>query len=67
MVDAQSRAVEKFVISVLPEASAAMSAARCEIDLSPGNFIRPLITRAGASLIFIFVRYRTYGCRVCYK
>ena len=50
-VEPQSRAVEKFEISELPRASAAMSAARCEMDLSPGNRNRPLIERAGVSFI----------------
>jgi len=50
-VEAQSAAVEKFEISVLPSASAAISAARCDIDLSPGKRNRPWIKRAGFSLI----------------
>ena len=50
-VDAQSCAVEKFEISDLPRASAAMSAARWEIDLSPGNRSRPFIELAGFSFM----------------
>jgi hypothetical protein len=50
-VDAQSRAVEKFEISDLPRANAAISAARWEIDLSPGNRSRPLIERAEVSFM----------------
>ena len=50
-VEAQSWAVEKFKISDLPEASAAIRAARCEIDLSPGMRRLPEIKCAGASLI----------------
>ena len=50
-VDAQSRAVEKLEISELPDARAAMSAARCEIDLSPGRAIRPLNFRVGVNFI----------------
>ena len=67
-VDAQSRAVEKFEISDLPRARAAMSAARWEIDLSPGNRSRPLIERAGVSLMMShYVRNRTYEWGMCYK
>ena len=51
-VDAQSAAVEKFEISESPLASAAMSAARWEMDLSPGSWIRPVIRRAGASFMW---------------
>jgi hypothetical protein len=59
-VDAQSRAVEKFAISELPDARAAMSAARWDIDLSPGSCKRPLIRRAGVSFMMsIDVRSRT--------
>ena len=50
-VDAQSCAVEKFEISDLPRESAAMSAARWEIDLSPGNRSRPFIELAGFSFM----------------
>ena len=50
-VDAQSCAVEKFEISELPRASAAMRAARWEIDLSPGNLSRPFIELAGVSFM----------------
>jgi len=60
-VDAQSCAVEKFEISELPRASAAISAARCEMDLSPGNRSRPFIKRAGFSLMLSAnVREATY-------
>ena len=50
-VEAQSRAVEKFEISDPPRAIAAISAARCEMDLSPGKRNRPLIERAGINLM----------------
>jgi len=46
-VEAQSALVEKFVISVRPRASAAMIAARCEMDLSPGTHTRPRSRLAG--------------------
>ena len=60
MVDAQSRAVEKFEISEEFDARAAMSAARCEMDLSPGSRSLPRIEFAGASLIFGSVGLETY-------
>ncbi len=56
-VEAQSRAVEKFEISDGPWASAAIKAARCEMELSPGKGIRPQIRCAGAS--FMFYKYGT--------
>src|SRR4051794_4021431 len=56
-VDAQSAAVEKFEISVRSSASAAMSAARCDIDLSPGKRSRPVRKCAGLSLITGQVMY----------
>ena len=52
-VEAQSRAVEKFEISDLFDASAAIRAARCEIDLSPGSRNLPLINVANSSRIFV--------------
>lgn len=51
-VEAQSLAVEKFEISEGFVAKAAMSAALCEIDLSPGSCSRPLIECADLNLIF---------------
>jgi hypothetical protein len=46
-VAAQSSLVEKFSIRDVPRASAAMIAARCETDLSPGICRRPRILFAG--------------------
>jgi hypothetical protein len=51
MVAAQSAPLAKFVIVELPLGSAAMIAARCEIDLSPGTLTFPHIRRAGLILI----------------
>src|SRR6185503_17664043 len=51
MVAAQSAPVAKFVIVELPLARAAMIAARCEIDLSPGTLTFPRMRRAGLILI----------------
>src|SRR5439155_17776760 len=51
-VDAQSTPDAKFPIRVPPIASAAIIAARCEIDLSPGSAIVP--RREVAGRIFIF-------------
>jgi hypothetical protein len=45
-VAAQSALVEKFLIDEVPSASAAIIAARCEIDLSPGIASRPRIVFA---------------------
>ena len=45
-VAVQSALVEKFLISEVPCASAAIIAARCEMDLSPGITIRPRIVFA---------------------
>lgn len=59
MVEAQSRAVEKFEISNLLADSAAMRAARCEIDLSPGNRKLPFINVALSSRIVAHVCHRT--------
>lgn len=42
-VAAQSALLEKLVIEEVPSASAANIAARCEIDLSPGNRTSPRI------------------------
>ena len=50
-VDAQSRLLEKLDSRDGPSAQAAISAARCEIDLSPGSVAFPLSLRA--ELIFI--------------
>jgi hypothetical protein len=67
-VDAQSCAVEKFEISDFPRASAAIRAARCEIDLSPGNRNRPFIDRAGLSFMLSgYVRDETLKPWICYK
>lgn len=67
-VEAQSRAVEKFEISVLPWARAAISAARCEMDLSPGKRNRPLIERAGLSLMMSRLCPLWYTkVQMCYK
>ena len=46
-VDAQSRLVEKFVSCDVPSATPAISAARCEMDLSPGRRMDPLTRRTG--------------------
>lgn len=51
MVAAQSAPLAKFVIVELPLARAAMIAARCEIDLSPGTLTFPRMRRAGLILI----------------
>lgn len=68
MVEAQSRAVEKFEISDLLDDSAAMRAARCEIDLSPGKRKLPLINVALSSLIFVaYVCHRVIELWMCYK
>jgi len=45
-VAVQSALVEKFLIDEVPSASAAVSAARCEMDLSPAIAIRPRIVFA---------------------
>ena len=50
-VEAQSLLVEKPEICEVPFASAAIIAARCESDLSPGMQARPFILRAGLILI----------------
>lgn len=50
-VDWQSRLVEKFCNCDGPSAIPAMSAARCEIDLSPGRRIVPLMRLAGATFM----------------
>ena len=36
-----------------------MSAARWEMDLSPGNVIRPVIFRAGVCLMFSFCSFHS--------
>jgi hypothetical protein len=46
-VDSQSRLVEKFMSLDGPSATPAISAARCEIDLSPGRLIDPFMRRTG--------------------
>jgi hypothetical protein len=51
-VAAQSALVAKLSIRVSPVAIAAIMAARCDIDLSPGSFISPLIDFAGRTRIF---------------
>src|ERR1041384_1488207 len=67
-VEPQSAPVEKLVISERPSARAAIRAARCEIDLSPGSRSRPWIERAGVSLmVSAYVRQATLGRRLCYK
>jgi hypothetical protein len=45
-VAAQSALVEKFLIAEVPSASAAIIAARCEMDLSPGITTCPRIAFA---------------------
>src|SRR5829696_2265996 len=67
-VEAQSAAVEKFEISETPSASAAISAARCEIDLSPGNRRQPSTRRTGFSRIMSAnVLTATEQATLCYK
>ena len=50
-VEAQSAALEKLRTRVLPLAIAPMSAARCEMDLSPGTVKLPRTKEAGSILI----------------
>jgi len=50
-VDEQSSLRAKLSIRVSPTAIAAIIAARCEIDLSPGNSMPPLIDPAGRIII----------------
>jgi hypothetical protein len=50
-VDAQSAALEKLRTRVSPSAIAPMSAARCEMDLSPGRVNVPRTQAAGSILM----------------
>lgn len=55
-VDAQSALAAKFEIRVSPSAIDAIMAARCEMDLSPGNATSPISETAGLTVIFAINR-----------
>ena len=62
-VVAQSAPVAKLEMVELPSARAAMIAARCEMDLSPGRRTCPTMRRAGRILIAAMIPQRQKGSR----